>query len=79
MKGVVASDFSFIFIKYIMPKLLMKLQNPNAFIQSRILRQNIASPKPTVAIVKPRVSIGLNSSMVGRIHNVRPGCGSCGH
>lgn len=62
-----------------MPKLLMNLQSPNASTQMRILRQNLASPKPTIAIVKPKVSIGLNNSMVGRIHNVRPGCGSCGH
>lgn len=26
-------------------------------------------------IVKPTV---LNSPMIGRIHNVQPGCGSCG-
>lgn len=39
----------------------------------------VAQYKKTLAKMntanKPRA---LNASMVGRIHNVRPGCGSCG-
>lgn len=30
------------------------------------------------ATPKPKTAQALNSSIVGRIHNVRPGCGSCG-
>jgi len=30
------------------------------------------------AAPKPKVGAALNTSIVGRIHNVRPGCGSCG-
>ena len=30
------------------------------------------------ATPKPKAPQALNSSIVGRIHNVRPGCGSCG-
>jgi hypothetical protein len=30
------------------------------------------------AAPKPKGPQALNSSIVGRIHNVRPGCGSCG-
>ena len=26
----------------------------------------------------PQVNSSLNNSMIARIHNVRPGCGSCG-
>jgi hypothetical protein len=26
----------------------------------------------------PKPSGSLNASMIGRIHNVKPGCGSCG-
>jgi len=32
-----------------------------------------ATPKPKVG-----AAAALNASIVGRIHNVRPGCGSCG-
>jgi hypothetical protein len=32
-----------------------------------------AAPKP-----KSGAAAALNTSIVGRIHNVRPGCGSCG-
>jgi len=57
----------------------MNLQNQNALTQINILKQNVVAPKPAVAIVKAIVSTDFHKSMVGRIHNVKPGCGSCGH
>jgi len=30
---------------------------------------------PTTALITPSQ---LNSSMIGRIHSIKPGCGSCG-
>jgi hypothetical protein len=32
----------------------------------------------TVAPTTPIVPSTLNSSMIGRIHSIKPGCGSCG-
>ena len=33
---------------------------------------------PTLTGVAPKPSSALNSSIIQRIHNVKPGCGSCG-
>jgi hypothetical protein len=32
----------------------------------------------TTPISAPKTSTALNSSIISRIHNVKPGCGSCG-
>jgi hypothetical protein len=38
-----------------------------------------ATPSPSnTAVTPPPRKIGLNASMVQRIHTIRPGCGSCG-
>lgn len=38
-----------------------------------------STPNPTnLASVAPKPSSALNSSIIKRIHNVKPGCGSCG-
>lgn len=54
-------------------KLGMNLDNGNytaAFIEKY---------KKTIALSNARKPpSALNSAMIGRIHNVRPGCGSCG-
>jgi hypothetical protein len=54
-------------------KIFMKLDNGN-YTQKQIatFQANLA-PTP-----KPKSGGALNSSIVGRIYNVRPGCGSCG-
>jgi hypothetical protein len=55
-------------------KLNMLITNGNfipAQIKSQINTANLAT------IPAPK-SAPLNSSMITRIHNVRPGCGSCG-
>jgi len=31
------------------------------------------------AVPTPAKNVTLKSPMIGRVHNVRPGCGSCGH
>ena len=36
---------------------------------------NLAVAPTTTSIVAPSQ---LNSSMIGRIHSIKPGCGSCG-
>jgi hypothetical protein len=55
-------------------KLNMFITNGN-FIPAQIKSQiNIAN----LAIISAPKSAPLNSSMITRIHNVRPGCGSCG-
>jgi hypothetical protein len=54
-------------------KISMNLDNGN---YSR--RQIAAYQAHLAATPKPKTAQALNSSIVGRIHNVRPGCGSCG-
>ena len=33
---------------------------------------------PTLGAGAPKPPTSLNSSIIARIHNVKPGCGSCG-
>jgi hypothetical protein len=55
-------------------KLNMLITNGN-FIPPQIKSQiNTAN----LATIPAQKSAALNSSMITRIHNVRPGCGSCG-
>jgi len=55
-------------------KIFMKLDNSNyTYKQLAAFQANIAAAAP-----KPKSIKGLNSSIIDRIHNVRPGCGSCG-
>lgn len=54
-------------------KISMKLDNGN------YTRSQLAAYQANLAAIpKPKIAQALNSSIVGRIHNVRPGCGSCG-
>lgn len=54
-------------------KIFMRLNNGN------YTQKELAAFQAKMApIAKPKGSSALNSSIVGRIHNVRPGCGSCG-
>ncbi len=55
-------------------KIFMKLDNSNyTYKQLAEYKANLAAATP-----KPKGSSALNASIVGRIHNVKPGCGSCG-
>jgi hypothetical protein len=56
-------------------KLSMKLQKHHTVRKSEVLKPNANSQ---LKIVQPGVHAGLRQSMVARIQNIRPGCGSCG-
>jgi len=44
-----------------------------------LLRQiNTASLGSAPAMAAPKAPSALNAPFIARIHNVRPGCGSCG-
>ena len=54
-------------------KISMSLNNGN------YTRTQLAAYQANLAATpKPKGPQALNASIVGRIHNVRPGCGSCG-
>jgi hypothetical protein len=57
-------------------KINMFLSNGNIIPQQNKSPINIANL--AVAPVPSQVNSALNNSMIQRIHNVRPGCGSCG-
>jgi hypothetical protein len=40
-------------------------------------KQTFTAP-PLAQIQQNKVNPSLNASMIGRVHNARPGCGSCG-
>jgi hypothetical protein len=54
-------------------KIFMKLNNGN-YTQKQLetFQASLASTP------KPKSGGALNTSIINRIHNVRPGCGSCG-
>jgi hypothetical protein len=56
-----------------MPPKKMSMQISNGNFYSSMVQP---VSKPAVDVYKPKLS--LSSSMIQRIHNVRPGCGSCG-
>ena len=39
---------------------------------------NTASLGSSPAVLAPRQATGLNAPFIARVHNVKPGCGSCG-
>jgi len=51
-------------------KINMFISNGNILPQQMSSNSNLA--------VAPKVNSSLNNSMISRIHNVKPGCGSCG-
>jgi len=56
----------------------MLLSNGNNYIQQQMKSSiNVANFAAAPAQVK-QVNTSLNNSMISRIHNMRPGCGSCG-
>lgn len=61
-------------------KIKMFLSNGNNFSQLNSVKNiNSASLTQLNPINnKAQVNGGLHTSIIGRIHNVRPGCGSCG-
>jgi hypothetical protein len=55
-------------------KINMVISNGN--ISPAQLRSLVAPP--TLGAVTTKAPTALNSSIIARIHNVKPGCGSCG-
>ena len=54
----------------------MQILNGNQIplsLQSNLLSSNLASSK-----VQPKPPTSLNSNIISRIHNIKPGCGGCG-
>jgi len=62
-------------------KISMFLSNGNirpSQIRSIVNKANLASVSPLATKAAPKASTALNSSIIGRIHNAKAGCGSCG-
>jgi len=63
-------------------KISMFLSNGNirpSQIRSMVNKANLASVSPAAPkAAAPKASTALNSSIIGRIHNAKAGCGSCG-
>jgi hypothetical protein len=58
-----------------MPAKRMSLQISNGNHYSGMFQSH--NPSQSQSVVPPK-NVSLNSSMIQRIHNIRPGCGSCG-
>ncbi len=50
--------------------------NTQPFVQKQII--NTASLAASPSVAAPRAPTSLNAPILARVHNVRPGCGSCG-
>ena len=78
---VIYFDIYYIYIYYIhiyynmYPKVKMILSNGNIQPSIRTLNINQAN-LGTIPVAK--TSSSLNAPIISRIHNVKPGCGSCG-
>jgi hypothetical protein len=56
-------------------KITMSLDNNNSSMQYLASLNHL---QKTASAAKPVKNVSLKTPMIGRIHNVRPGCGSCG-
>jgi hypothetical protein len=59
-----------------MPRIKMVITNnnsPPSFLTAPQTNANLG-----VAVATPKAPSALNAGMLQRVHNVRPGCGSCG-
>lgn len=67
-----------IYINYNMPQkinMVISNGNPQPIIQRQISTASLAySP----SFAAPKTPSALNAPILARVHNVRPGCGSCG-
>jgi len=57
-------------------KINMVLNNGNQI--PRSLNQNFSANLASAPVTRAAPSSSLNSSIIARIHSVKPGCGSCG-
>jgi len=51
-------------------------QSLNQSLRTRAYTAPVVAPSPVVA--PKNLNTGFKSSMIGRIHTIKPGCGSCG-
>lgn len=61
-------------------KLHMIISNGTPIVHKQIINTSTfgVSPISSLSIATPKTSSALNAPFIARIHNVRPGCGSCG-
>jgi hypothetical protein len=61
-------------------KINMRLSNGNHIPQLRpqINPANLAGAPGATAVASKTAPTALNAPILARVHNVRPGCGSCG-
>lgn len=55
--------------------------NPPPMIQRQIINTASLGVAPSMAspsMASPKAPSALNAPFIARVHNVRPGCGSCG-
>lgn len=50
----------------------------NMSLSNTIYHKQTFTAPPLAQIQQNKVNPSLNASMIGRVHNARPGCGSCG-
>jgi len=80
IKFLITEKIIFIFIFSIMPqKLNMVISNPPIIHRQFINTASLgASPISSLSMATPKAHSALNAPFIARIHNVKPGCGSCG-
>jgi hypothetical protein len=59
-------------------KLNMIISNGNHSFMNNQPQINLASLGANPSIAAPKAPSALNAPFIARVHNVRPGCGSCG-
>ena len=59
-------------------KIKMSLSNGNPSPVFLKQRNNSASLGAAPSMAAPKAPSAINAPMLARVHNVRPGCGSCG-
>lgn len=50
----------------------------NSNIPAQVFRAQPSNANLGAAVAAPKAPSALNAGMLARVHNVRPGCGSCG-
>jgi hypothetical protein len=59
-------------------KINMFLSNGNHHLPVNKQQANLASLGVSPSTAAPKAPSAINAPMLARVHNVRPGCGSCG-
>jgi len=59
-------------------KINMFISNGNSSFQQQQQQINRATLGANPSLAAPKAPSALNAPFIARVHNVRPGCGSCG-